>query len=76
MMYLNGVTVDESFKDAAIWFEKAATHNHVGAIYNLAVLYEAGYGVDQSLDKAIELYKKGADLGDEGCQAAYEELAC
>ena len=74
MMYLNGVTVDESFKDAAIWFEKASAQNHVGAIYNLAVLYEAGYGVDQSLDKAIALYKKGGELGDEGCQAAYEDL--
>lgn len=33
-------------------------------MYNLAVCYENGEGVEQNYQKAAELYKKLVDLGD------------
>lgn len=39
---------------------KARCYRHIGAMYN------NGRGVNQNYQKAVELYQKGADLGDAG----------
>ena len=57
------------------WFEKAAEQNHPGALYNLGVFYEHGYECESSKSKALELFKKAADLGSEEAKSAYEDLS-
>ena len=57
------------------WFEKAAEQNHPGTLYNLEVFYEHGYECESSKSKALELFKKAADLGSEEAKSAYEDLS-
>ena len=46
------------------WYSKAANNNHAAACNNLADMYECGVGCEKSIEKALELYKKSAKLGD------------
>lgn len=48
---------------AVIYFSMAATKNEPYSVYNLANLYNNGYGVTQYYQKAFELYQKAAELG-------------
>ena len=48
---------------AVKWFQDAANHGNSSGFYNLATKYERGEGVKLSLDTALELYRKSADLG-------------
>jgi TPR repeat protein len=50
------------------WYEKAATHNHLSANYNLGDIYYDGRGVEQDYNKAIEYYKIAAGEGDSNAQ--------
>lgn len=45
------------------WYSKACLNNHSAACNNLAALYELGEGRQKDLNKALQLYKKSADLG-------------
>lgn len=51
------------------WYQKAANQGHSGAMNNLALLYENGDGVAQSLDTAFKLYKSAAEDGNVIAQA-------
>jgi len=46
------------------WYTKATNNNHASACNNLADMYERGAGCKQNIKKALELYKKAAELGD------------
>ena len=46
------------YKDAAFWFDKAALGGYSPAQYELAKLYEKGWGVPKVIDSAIVWYKK------------------
>lgn len=48
-------------KKAAKELEKLP--NNPEAVFYLATLYETGNGVDQDMDKAMELYQKSSDMG-------------
>ena len=50
--------------EAARWFSKAATLGLVDSQFNLAVLYERGEGVPQSLLDAYKWYAIAATQGD------------
>ena len=52
-----------AFREAMSAYEKATEAGYVSALNNLAVLYEAGDGVDSDNTKAIELFKRGAEQG-------------
>ncbi len=56
-----GVKQDDSL--AAIWYRRAADHDHANAQYNLATMYETGKGVSQNYAEAAEWYRKAADQG-------------
>ena len=47
------------------WFREAADAGDVGALYNVGVLYEHGYGVPQDSTQAAIWYRKAADSGHE-----------
>jgi hypothetical protein len=53
----------QNYKEAAKFWEMASSHGEPKGTYKLAGLYRKGLGVTQDVDKAVELYKKAADLG-------------
>jgi TPR repeat protein len=53
----------EAFRRARLALEDAQQRGYVAAIYNLAVIYDQGLGVDQDVDRANELYKRAANQG-------------
>ena len=46
-------------------YEHFVAQGHAGACCNLGAMYNSGEGVEQSYEKARELYQMGADLGDD-----------
>jgi TPR repeat protein len=38
------------------WYRKALKNGNLAAAFNLAICYDAGYGVDRDIDKAKDLY--------------------
>ncbi len=75
IMYDNGDgAADQSDMLALEWYEKAAEQNHASAQYNLGVMYCSGQGVDKSLFKAYEWWKRAAQLGQAHAKRAMEDL--
>lgn len=59
--YFNGIGVAQNFTTAAKWFEKAAMEGPVAESgVNLACMYKDGLGVEQDLNKAIEILSRFA----------------
>lgn len=58
-----GEGVAQNFKDAVVWFEKAAAGGVAEAKYNLGVLYLTGHRVKQDIPKAVALLEDAAQLG-------------
>jgi localization factor PodJL len=56
--------VEQSDQMAAQWFERAALIGATDSQFNLAVLYEQGRGVPQSLPDAYAWYRIAARSGD------------
>lgn len=54
---------EKKYKEAFVWYTKAAEQNHLVALNNLAYLYGLGLGAKQDRKKAFELYLKSANLG-------------
>lgn len=57
--------IEKQEKPGLVWLNKAAAHNHPGALYTLAALYNHGMGsvLQKSKEKANELMTKSANLG-------------
>lgn len=55
----NDVSIDQ--KKAFDLFQQAADKNFVRAYYNLGLLYEKGWGVEQDYVKAVENYRLASD---------------
>jgi serine/threonine-protein kinase len=74
-MYSLGVNgADPNEEEAARWFQKAADHDSPAALFDLGTLYESGRGVPKSLDKAKELYRRAAALGNREAQKRLANL--
>ena len=64
-VYYHGERGIKQDKDEGLkWFHRAMKEGSGRAAYILGVAYEHGDGVDKDIDKAIEYYQKGGDLGD------------
>jgi len=59
---------DRDFEESLMWAEKAVEQKNPDGYWVLALAYHHGRGVSQNMDKAIELYQKGADVGSAACQ--------
>ena len=46
---------------AARWYEKAAEQGYLDAQYNLAIMYDNGFGVSKDRGKAVKWYRKAAE---------------
>jgi len=62
--YLQGVEVPQDYKNAAMWYERAAEQGFVAAQFMVGFLYEHGKGVRRDYSRAIEYYRAAADQGD------------
>ena len=56
------------YKQAAIWYRKAADQGSIAAQIHLADLYRDGRGVTRDMAQAVAWYRKAADQGDAGAQ--------
>lgn len=53
----------QKFKDAFVWYEKAAEKELPEALYELALCYDFSKGCEQNQDKAFQLCLKSAQKG-------------
>lgn len=56
------------YKQAAVWYRKAADQGSIVAQIHLADLYRDGRGVARDMAQAVAWYRKAAELGDAGAQ--------
>lgn len=63
-LYYLGNEVEQDYKRAKKYFEKAADFGSESAEGYLGLFYEKGYGVDKDIDEALYWYKKAALKGD------------
>ena len=73
-MYLTGMDIDQDLEKALSYFEYSASKENAIGLYSLACMYENGQGVEADIDKAIELYKKAADLDHREAKTALRRL--
>jgi TPR repeat protein len=69
-LYSLGHGVSRDDREAAKWYERAASSGHVRAQSRLAAMYDEGRGVPRSLSKAMKWYRKAAQQGDPSAQLA------
>ena len=64
-MYLSGkyVGVNQNYKLALDWLNKAAAQNHAGAQCEIGLIYLEGKGVKQNNKEAVKWLKKSAEQG-------------
>jgi TPR repeat protein len=74
MTYLDLQNPKFNPKKCVYWYTKACNQNHSNACNNLAHLFEKGQGCVLNLTKALELYKKSADLGNKIGRQNYKIL--
>lgn len=68
-----GYGVEQDYKEAAEWYEKAVAEGNPFAAYALGSLYCRGQGVEQDDGKAFALYRMAAEDEDKpNAYAAYE----
>ena len=53
-----------NYKDAMLWYQKAAEKEFVPAFEKIASLYDRGLGVEENKTEALIWYQKAADSGD------------
>lgn len=58
----------KDYEESVMWAEKAVAQGCPDGYWTLALAYHHGRGVDEDMDKAIEIYQKGADVGNAPCQ--------
>ena len=63
-LYSLGQGVSRDDREAAKWYEKAASSGYVLAQSRLGAMYDEGRGIPRSLSKAMKWYRKAAQQGD------------
>ena len=61
--YYYGNGVNQDYKKAVQYYQRAAAKGHPFGMYNLAVACENGNGTPQDMDKAFKFYQMAAELG-------------
>ena len=62
-MYANGDGLEQDFKEAAKWYQKAANQGDAYPQFHLGWMYANGQGVEQDFKEAFKWYQKAADQG-------------
>ena len=66
--------VNQDYGQAMDWYRKAADHGDTIANWNIARLYEFGWGVPKNLDTTRTWYQKAADKGHAPSQEALKHV--
>ena len=61
--YLAGQGVPQDYKEAAMWFRKAAEQGNADSQLKLGYMYLAGQGVPQDYEEAVMWSRKSAEQG-------------
>jgi len=62
--YLGRLHLDRgNYQEAIHWIVKAASQNHMPALFRLADLYDVGEGVHVDREKAYQLFEQAAKMG-------------
>ena len=61
--YYYGNGVNQDYKKAVQYYQKAAAKGHPLGMYNLAVACENGNGTPKDIDKAVKYYRMAAEQG-------------
>jgi localization factor PodJL len=64
----------QDYREAALWFYRAALAGLPDSQYNLAILYERGLGLEQDLTRAYFWYRVAAHAGDKEATQQAERL--
>src|SRR5690606_18280947 len=56
-------------------YMKGAEKNYSVSLYNVGMYYENGWGIEKDLQKALEFYKRAANLGYENAIKKVNELS-
>ena len=75
VMYYNGHGVEQDFKEAFKWWQKAADQRFAIAQYNLGVMYYNGHGVEQNNVTAYAWLNIAAANGDQNAKNGKSVLA-
>ena len=75
LVYMNGEAgVPQDYKEANKWFEKAIEQGYYPAIYELALNYYEGIGVEKNLEKAKVLLKQAVEKGDKRARKLFDSI--
>ena len=74
MYYANGEDVQQDYKQAFYWFQKAAHQGNAKAQYNLGAFYINGYGVPKDIRQGVYWLQKAANQGDQDAQKILKQL--
>ena len=74
-MYCTGNGVPQDFRQAIVWYERAAELGNVLAQYNLAVMLAKGKGCEPDRVAAQSWFAKAAERGLPPAQTAFSEFA-
>jgi hypothetical protein len=72
--YSYGLSVDQDYVKAMIWYQKAADQGFAPAQLNVGWLYENGLGVGKDLVKARKWYQKSAERGNAEAKISLDRL--
>lgn len=61
--YYYGNGVQQDYKKAVHYYQRAAASEHPFGMYNLAVACESGNGTPEDKEKAVKYYRKAAEKG-------------
>jgi TPR repeat protein len=53
----DGHGTPQDYKQAVVWYTKAAEQGHASAQYNLGILSENGHGTPQDYKQAVVVYQ-------------------
>ncbi len=72
-MYGNGQGVSQSDEKAIYYYEQGVKNNNAGSMCDLSEYYIKGWGVQKNYFKALELVKKGHELGGSYCKKVWDK---
>ena len=72
--FLEGKDVEQDFKAALLWFEKAAAQGNVPAMEQLGFMHERGLGCEVDIKSAKEWYEKAVEKGDAAAMVALGQM--
>lgn len=72
--YFFGEGVQQEFRQAVYWYEKAANQGNATAQYNLGICYRTGKGVNEDQQQAEYWFRKAASRGNKASKESLKSM--